>query len=244
MFGVLVNSVGVIVGCGIGLLLGKAVPERVGKLIMNGMALCIMYIGISGSLKGQNTLVLILSMASGALLGEFLDLDDKLHRFATRLERRFKKDGGQGSLAEAFATTTIIMCTGALAVIGPLETALNGDVWTLPSASGLVLFINSNSKIFAKATIDFIAAIIFGSTMGIGVALTSISLFVYQGFFALAGGLLAPLLSDYAIAEITCAGSVLLIGMGLNMLGLTKLKIMNLLPAVFMPMLLCLVIRG
>jgi uncharacterized membrane protein YqgA involved in biofilm formation len=219
--------VGVIIGCGIGLLLGKAVPERVGKLVMSGMALCIMYIGVSGAIKGQNTLVLILSVAIGAVIGELLDLDAKLNRFARRLERRFKKDGQQGSLSEAFVTTTIIMCTGALAVIGPLQAALNGD----------------NSKIFAKAAIDFIAAIIFGSTMGIGVALTSISLFVYQGFFALAGGLLAPLLSDYAIAEITCAGSVLLIGLGLNMLGLAKLKIMNLLPAVFLPMLLCQIIK-
>jgi uncharacterized membrane protein YqgA involved in biofilm formation len=226
MFGVLVNSVGVIIGCGLGLLLGKAVPQRVGKLVMSGMALCIMYIGISGALKGQNTLVLILSLASGAAIGELLDLDAKLKRFANLLERRFKKDGQQGSLADAFVTTTIIMCTGALAVIGPLQAALNGD----------------NSKIFAKAAIDTIAAVIFGSTMGPGVALTAVSLFVYQGFFALTGGLLAPLLSDYAIAEITCAGSVLLLGMSLNMLGLTKLKIMNLLPAVFMPMLLCLII--
>jgi uncharacterized membrane protein YqgA involved in biofilm formation len=227
MFGVLLNSVGVIIGCGIGLLLGKTVPQRMGKLIMEGLALVIMYIGVSGALAGQNTLVLILSLALGAVVGELLDLDSQLHRFANRLEGRIKKDGRQGSLAEAFVTTTIIMCTGALAVIGPLQAALNGD----------------NRTIFAKAAIDSIAAIIFSSTMGIGVALTSVSLFVYQGFFAITGGLLAPLLSDYAIGEITCAGSVLLIGIGLNMLGLTKLKIMNLLPAVFMPMLLCLIIK-
>jgi len=226
MFGVLVNSIGVIVGCGIGLLLGKAMPQHMGKLIMEGIALVIMYIGISGALSGQNALVLILSMVLGAVLGAFLDLDGKLHRLANYLEQRIKKRGQQNSLAEAFVTTTIIMCTGAMAVIGPLQSTLAGD----------------NSTIFAKATIDSIAAIIFSSTMGAGVALTSISLFVYQGFFALAGGLLEPVLSNYAIAEITCAGSVLLIGLGLNMLGLTKLKIMNLLPAVFMPMLLCLII--
>jgi len=226
MFGVLVNSVAVIIGCGIGLLLGKAVPERVGKLVMNGMALCVIYIGISGALKGQNALVLIISIALGAALGELLDLDARLNRFANNLEKRFQKSGGQMSLAEAFITTTIIMCAGALAVIGPLRAGLSGD----------------NSVIYTKTTIDFIGAIIFSTTMGPGVALTSISLLIYQGFFALAGGLLSPLLSDYAIAEITCAGSVLLVGLGLNMLGLTKLKIMNLLPAVFMPMLLCLVI--
>ena len=226
MIGVFVNSVAVIVGCGIGLLLGKAVPKRMGKLIMQGIALVIIYIGIHEALKGQNTLVLILSMVLGAVVGELLDLDDKLNKFANRLERRFKKDGQQGSFAEAFVTTTVIMCTGTLAVLGPLQATLNGD----------------NSTIFAKTTLDFISSIIFGSTMGIGVALTSISLFVYQGFFALAGTLLAPVLSDYTIAEITCAGSVLLIGMGLNMLGLTKLKMMNLLPAVFMPILLCQII--
>ena len=226
MLGVLVNSVGVIIGCGIGLLLGKAVPVNVGKRIMEGIALVIMYIGISGALAGQNTLVLILSMVLGAAVGELADLDAKLHAFANRLERLVTKNGKQGSLGEAFVTTTVIMCTGALAVIGPLQSALTGD----------------NSKIFAKATIDSIAAIIFGSTMGIGVALTSVSLFVYQGFFAIAGVWLRPVLSDYTIAEMTCAGSVLLIGLGLNMLGLTKIKIMNLLPAVFMPMLLCLII--
>jgi uncharacterized membrane protein YqgA involved in biofilm formation len=227
MFGVVVNSIGVIVGCGIGLLLGKAIPQRVGKLIMEGMGLVIIYIGISGALKGQNALVLLLSVALGAILGELLDLDGKLNRFASRLERRFKKEGQQGSLAEAFVTTTVIMCAGSMAVIGPLQAALSGD----------------NSIILTKATIDSISAIIFSSTMGIGVALTSVSLFIYQGFFALAGGVLKSLLSDFAIAEITCAGSVLLIGMGLNMLGLTKLKMMNLLPAVFMPILLCLIIK-
>lgn len=227
MLGVVVNSILVVAGGIIGLLLGKAVPERVGKLVMNGMALCIIYIGVSGAMKGQNTLVLIISVAIGATLGELLDLDDKLNRFALRLEQRFKKEDGQGSIAEGFVTTTILMCTGALAVIGPLQAALNGD----------------NSYLFAKGTIDFVAAIIFSSTLGVGVLFTSVSLLIYQGFFALAGGWLAPLLSDYAIAEITCAGSVLLIGLGLNMLGLTRLKIMNLLPAVFMPILLCLIIK-
>jgi uncharacterized membrane protein YqgA involved in biofilm formation len=228
MFGVLINSIGVIIGCGIGLLLGKAMPQRVGKLIMEGIALAIMYIGIKGALDGQNTLVLILSIVLGAMVGALADLDGKLRSFGNYLERRIikGKDGRQGSVAEAFVTTTIIMCTGAMAVIGPLQATLTGD----------------NSTILAKAAIDSIAAIIFSSTMGIGVALTSISLFVYQGFFALAGGWLQPVLNEYARAEIACAGSVLMIGLGLNMLGLTKLKIMNLLPAVFMPMLLCLVI--
>ncbi|MCL1975198.1 MAG: DUF554 domain-containing protein [Firmicutes bacterium] len=228
MFGVTVNSLAVIVGCGLGLLLGKAVPQRVGKLVMQGFGLVILYIAFSGALAGQNTLVLILSIAFGAAIGELLDLDGKLNRFASRLERRFSKGEQQGGLAEAFVTTTIIMCTGALAVIGPLQAGLNGD----------------NSLIYAKTAIDFIAAIIFSTTMGIGVGFTAISLFVYQGFFAVAGGLLTPVLSEYAIAEITCAGSVLLIGLGLNMLGVTKLKIMNLLPAIFMPMLLCLVIKA
>lgn len=230
MLGVLANSVLVLVGGLLGVLLGKAVPQRVGDVIMKALGLCVIYIGVSGSLEGQNTLVLIISIVIGTFIGETLDLDGRLTRFANRMEQRFRKGGvqeGQKSLAEGFVTTTIIMCTGAMAILGPLQASLNGD----------------NSIIFAKATIDFVAAIIFASTMGLGVALTSVSLLIYQGFFALAGGLLSPLLTDYAVAEITCAGSMLLIGLGLNMLGLTKLKIMNLLPSIFMPILLCLIIK-
>ncbi|MDY3239354.1 MAG: DUF554 domain-containing protein [Anaerovoracaceae bacterium] len=225
MIGVLVNTLTVIVGSTIGLLFRKLIPEQWTDFIMKGIALCSLYIGIDGALEGTNTLVTIISIAVGALIGAALDLDDKLNRFASGLENRFKKEGSGGStIAEGFVTASLLFCIGAMTIVGSLQAGLTGD----------------NTMLYTKATLDFISSLIFAASLGIGVLFAAAFVLVFQGAIVLAAQAVSPFLTDYVVSEMTCAGSILIIALGLNILGVTNLKVMNFLPAIFLPIVLCL----
>lgn len=229
MLGTFVNAVAVIIGALIGVLLGRALPSRIGDSVMKGLALCILYIGISGALKGSNTLVLIISMVLGIIIGEALDLDRLLQKLGERVEARLggglaaisdTSDGESprgGKIAQGFVTASLMFCVGAMSIVGSLQSGLTGD----------------HTTIFIKSALDFTSAIIFASQLGIGVALSSVFIIAYQGSIVLLSHWIAPLLSDPVIAEMTCAGSVIIIGIALNMLGITKLKVMNFVPTIF-----------
>lgn len=224
MLGTIVNTVAVIIGAAIGMLLKKGLPEKLSDTMMKGLGLCTLYLGISGSLKGENSLILIISMVVGALIGEGIDLDAKLNQFGTWLENKFKsKEGGKVSIAEGFVSASLLFCVGAMTIVGSLQSGLQGN----------------HEMLFNKSMLDFVAAIIFASSMGVGVMLSAAFVFVYQGAITLAAQWVVPFLTDTIIAEMTCAGSVIIIGIGLNLLGITKLKVMNYVPAIFIPILLC-----
>ncbi len=225
MIGVLVNTLTVIVGSTIGLLFRKLIPEQWTDFIMKGIALCTLYIGIDGALEGTNTLVTIISIAVGALIGAALDLDDKLNRFASGLENRFKKEGSGGStIAEGFVTASLLFCIGAMTIVGSLQAGLTGD----------------NTMLYTQATLDFISSLIFAASLGIGVLFAAAFVLVFQGAIVLVAQAVSPFLTDYVVSEMTCAGSILIIALGLNILGVTNLKVMNFLPAIFLPIVLCL----
>ena len=225
MIGVLVNTLTVIVGSTIGLLFRKLIPEQWTDFIMKGIALCTLYIGIDGALEGTNTLVTIISIAVGALIGAALDLDDKLNRFASGLENRFKKEGSGGStIAEGFVTASLLFCIGAMTIVGSLQAGLTGD----------------NTMLYTKATLDFISSLIFAASLGIGVLFAAAFVLVFQGAIVLVAQAVSPFLTDYVVSEMTCAGSILIIALGLNILGVTNLKVMNFLPSIFLPIVLCL----
>lgn len=225
MISAVVNAAAVVVGSCIGLLLKKGIPERFSDFLMKGLGLCTLYIGFSGALEGENTIVLIISMVVGALIGEGIDLDEKLNRFGSFLESKFqKKEGGKVSIAEGFVTASLLFCVGAMTIVGSLQSGLTGN----------------HEMIFAKSMLDFVAAIIFASSLGIGVIFSAVFVLVYQGAIVLLAQWISPLLTDYTIGEMTCAGSVIIIALALNMLGITKIKVMNFVPAIFIPILLCL----
>ena len=191
---------------------------------MKGLALCTIYIGIDGALNGENTLVTILSMAIGAVIGVAADLDKHLNHFAEKLEQRFKKPGDTVSIAEGFVTASLLFCVGALTIVGALQAGLTGN----------------NDMLFTKSTLDFVSSLVFSASLGIGVLLAAVFVLVFEGAIVLLAQAAEPFLSDYVIGEMTCVGSILIIALGMNMLGVTKLKIMNYLPAIFVPILLCL----
>ncbi len=237
--GTILNSLAVLAGSAVGLALRAATRRSSGEvsanslggrlqtLIMQGMALCVLYIGISGCLKGQNALITILSVAMGAVVGELLDLDRRMRSLGdwvqSRTARLLPAGDGAPSVADGFVTAALLFCVGAMAIVGALENGLTGNFDTLK----------------AKSVLDGISAIVFASSLGIGVAFSAGAIFLYQGAISLLAGLLSPLLGDAVIAEMTCVGSLLIVALGLNMLNVTKIKVMNLVPAIFLPMLLC-----
>lgn len=227
MLGVIVNALAVIVGGSLGLLLKKGIPERVSSAVMAAIGLCTFYIGIDGVLQGNNTIVLIVSMVLGTIVGTFLDIDGAIGRLGKFVESKLKRGDGKTSVAEGFMTASLLFCIGAMTIVGSLNAGLNGD----------------NKVLFTKSLIDLISACMLASSLGIGVLFSSLCILVYQGSLVLLAELLQNVLTDTAIiAEITCAGSLMILGLGLNILGITKLKIADQLPAiVFVPFIYALV---
>ena len=221
--GTLVNSLTIIAGTVIGMLLGKFIPERMSDAVSKGVALCVLYIGIDGMLAGENTLVAIIATVIGAIIGELLRLDDRMHNLGDWVERRFAKNGTKGSISEGFVSASLLFCVGAMAIMGSLDSGLLRD----------------HSTLYAKSTLDGITSIVYGSTMGVGVALSAIPIFLYQGAIALGASFIEPFLTPEVIAEMKCVGSILITGLALNLLGLTKIKVVNYVPAIFLPILLC-----
>ncbi len=224
--GTLVNALGILVGGGVGLILHRlmqrGIPERFGDLVMKGIGLCTVYIAFEHLLDGSKTMVTILSMVLGALLGEWLDLDGKLQRLSLAVEKKMAK-GSSGSFAEGFLSATLLFCVGTMAVTGSLESGLS----------------NEHSILFAKAAMDSVIALIFASSLGVGVLFSSVSIFLYQGTITLLASVAKPFLGDAVIAEMNTVGSLLLFALSLDMMGIQKMKLMNFLPAIFLPILLC-----
>lgn len=217
MFGVIVNSLAVAVGGLIGILIGKGIPDKIKETVFTGLALCVMLIGISGAIKGQDTILVILSIVIGGIIGEIIDIDLRLRKLGDNLQSKFQ--GKHGKFSEGFVVSTLLMCIGAMAIVGSLESGLTGN----------------NSTLFAKSVIDGCSAIILSSTYGIGVVFTGVSIFIYQGLIALSAALIKGILVESVITNITAVGSLLILGLGFNMLNLTKIKVANLLPAVLVP---------
>lgn len=217
--GTLVNCLTIIGGCIIGLCIKGKVNEKVSTTVMQGLGLCSLYIGISGSLKCEEPIQLIVSMAVGALIGELIDIDKWLTKLGDYFENKFKKKDDKVSISEGFVTSSLLFCVGAMAIVGSLESGLNGD----------------NTTLYAKSVLDGVSSIIFSSTLGIGVFLSVFTVLIYQGSITLAASMLSGILSTSVITNMSVVGSVIIIGLGLNILGMTKIKVANLLPAIFIP---------
>ncbi|MBU5454938.1 DUF554 domain-containing protein [Caproiciproducens sp. MSJ-32] len=224
MLGTIINSVVIIIGSFIGLIIKGKISEKIRATVMNGLGLCTLYIGILGALEGENTLIMIISIALGALVGELIDIDAKLNDFGMAIERKISKNNNSISIAEGFVSATLLFCVGAMAIVGALESGLN----------------NNNSTLYAKSILDGISSIIFSSSLGIGVMLSSVSVFIYQGIIAFGANLLSQVLSDAAINNMTAVGSLLIVGLSFNILNITKIKISNLLPAMLIAVILSL----
>ena len=222
MLGVVVNSISVIVGGVIGLILNKGIPERLNKTIMDGIALVVIYMGISGALKGDNPLYVIICICIGGAIGELIDLDKRLNDLGEKIDKKLNKNKESkqnNNLAAGFVSASLLYCVGAMAVVGAIQSGLSGD----------------HSTLFAKSILDGVSSVFFAASMGFGVLLSSVGVFLYEGIIALGAGLLSGILKESVVTYMTCVGSILIFALGLNMLKSSNIKVANLLPAMFIP---------
>lgn len=221
MLGTIVNTIAILAGSLVGLFLKGGIPKRLDEAIMKALGLSVLFIGISGSLKCTETLLLIISLVLGVMIGELLDLDGVLNRIGQFIENQFKKySKHENGVAEGFVAASLLFCVGSMAIVGSIQSGL--------AANHEILFV--------KSMLDGITSIIYASTMGIGVAFSAVAVFLYQGVITLASGFLGSSLVESQITNIGAIGSVLIMALGLNMLEITHIKVANFLPAVFIPM--------
>ena len=218
--GALVNFITVVAGTLVGLVAGKFLNERIRAATMSAVALITIGIAVPGLMNSTKPLVPILSLVIGTVIGEALDIDRAVNRLGDNLQEKFK---GKGKITEGFVTGTLVFAVGAMTIMGSLDSGLKND----------------HTILIAKSVIDGISSIIFASTMGIGVAFAGVSVFVIEGGISLLASLVAPLLTEVVINEITFVGSLLILGISFNLLGVTKLKLLNMMPAMFLPLLFC-----
>jgi len=215
MLGVLVNTVAVLIGGMIGCFLKKGFPKRVADAILFALGLCIVYIGIDGMFEGSNPLILIVSIAIGTAIGTALDLDGKIHRAAHCIDSRFRRESGDGpSLADGMVSGSLLFCVGAMTIVGSLNAGF-GD----------------HTMLLIKSALDFVSAMMLSVSLGAGVMLSSVAVFLLQGAIALLAVVIRPHMGDALIGELTCTGSLMVTAIGLNMAGITKAKVADLLPA-------------
>ncbi len=221
MSGVLVNVATVLLGSTVGLVFKKGISKKYSDAVMIGIGLCTLFIGVSGMLKGQNVLVTIISMVLGAIVGTAVDIDGKLNSIGDIIQNKMKKENNSKvSIAEGFVTASLLFCVGAMTIIGSLEAGLKGD----------------NTTLFTKSILDLFSSMMLSASLGIGVMFAALFVLGFQGSLVLLSGLLENVLSEAAIAEITCAGSLMILALGLNLMGITKIKVANYFPAlIFAP---------
>lgn len=223
MIGTLINVAAILVGAALGLVLRRGMKPLVSQTVMQGVGLSVVLIGLSGALETENTLLVILSMVLGGVAGSLLDIQARMDRLGQWAQRRLSRggEGADNTFAQGFVTASLVFCVGAMAVVGALDSGIRGD----------------HSTLISKSALDGVAAAVFASSMGVGVMLSAVPVLVYQGLIALLGTVVAPLLSDSVITEMSAVGGLLIAAIGLNMVLDKDIKVANLLPAILVPFL-------
>ena len=225
MLGTIVNVITIIIGSLVGILLKKGIKDEYKETIMNGIGLAVLIIGISGGIKSNNTVLVIASIVLGSLIGEIIGIENKLDQLGNRMEKKFGK--GDSNFSRGFVTASLVYRIGAMAIVGSLESGLSGNHETL----------------FAKSMLDGISAIIFASTLGIGVAFSAIPVFIYQGAITLLANSVKGILTPEVVLEMSAVGGILILAIGINILGIKKIKVGNMLPAIFIPIIYYLIVK-
>ena len=247
LLGTTINALSVVVGALIGVILSKVLSKssrlaELPQVALKAISLCVIFLGIQGAFDSEKPLVLILSLVTGSIIGTILNIDGGLQKLGTYVEKKFVRnqlppqemfelddETAQKNVARAFVSTTLACCVGALTIKAAMESGVSGG--------------SEQTFMYAKIVLDFVTAVVFASSFGFGAALAAIPIMLYQGTLELLFNLAGPIMSEYMINEMSAAGSIIIIALGLNMLGASKVKIANLIPAMFMPILFCLIIK-
>lgn len=219
LLGTIVNALLIIIGTLLGKFLHR-IPERMKGTVMQAIGLAVMVLGLQMGFKSSNFLIVILSLVFGTVIGEYFDLDRKLNNLGNWLENKIGNQNGHGSISQGFVTATLIFVIGAMAIIGALDSGIRGD----------------HDVLYTKAIIDGFTALILTTTLGIGVIFSAVPVFFYQGTIALFATQIDRLVPEELlqnfIVEMTATGGVMIFAIGLNLIGLTKIRVANLLPAI------------
>ena len=234
MLGPLVNALVIVVCSLVGCFLIKGIPARFEEHIRKAIGIAIIFVGIRGALANEDTLLLIMSILIGAVVGELVDIDKRMNRLGQWVERKFGMDsppkeaapetpaGGkrQRGFAKGFVSASILFCSGAMAIVGSMQSGLEGN----------------HELLFTKSVLDGTISLIFGATFGIGVAFSAVPVLLYQGGIALASMAASQHLTPDIIREMSAVGSLVIAGIGFNFLEIREIKVANLVPAVFVPL--------
>lgn len=218
MLGTIVNVGAIIFGGIIGLLLKGGLPDRFRNSLMQALALSLMIIGIMGAIKTSDSILVLICLVVGTIIGEAINIDKRLEMFGDKVKNSFSKDG-DSKFAEGFITGSLVYCVGAMAIVGTINSVMQGD----------------NSILYTKAVLDSILALLFTSIYGVSTIFGAITVLVYQGALLILAGVIAPFLSAAAITEMGAVGGVLIFGVGINVMEIKHIKVANMLPAIFLP---------
>jgi uncharacterized membrane protein YqgA involved in biofilm formation len=219
LLGTFVNCIAIIAGSLLGMLLRSGIPSQYKRTIIQALGLAVILIGLKGALQTEAILLIIFSLVIGSVLGELLRIEDRLESLGQWFETRLDRAGN--GIAKGFVTASLVYCVGSMAIVGSLESGLAGNHQTL----------------FAKSVLDGVSAIIFASSLGAGVLLSSVSVLLYQGGLTLGAAFIKQFLIPSTVSQMSAVGGLLIMAIGINLLEIQRIRVANMLPAVFMPLL-------
>ena len=222
ILGALSNAIAVLIGGTIGSVMKRGLPKKYGDAIIQALSIFTFGMGMMFFLKSKEIMVLVISLALGTFLGEWINIEKRLEGFGDSIQKRMKNVGG--NFSEGFVTTSLIFCVGSMAIMGAMQSGLTGN----------------HEVLFVKSALDVITSLIFASAMGVGVAFSSISVLIYEGGLSLVVVVVVSYLSTAVVDEMTAVGGVLLMGLSLSILEIKKIRAGNMLPAMFFPIIIML----
>jgi uncharacterized membrane protein YqgA involved in biofilm formation len=218
MVGTLINVATVVAGSGAGLLVGSRLPERIRQTVLSGLGLMTLVIGMSMALQTRNPLLMLASLLLGGVIGELLGLEERLQALGRYLETRVSGHSGEGSaFVKGFVTASLVFCVGPMTILGSIQDGLTGNYTLLA----------------IKATLDGFASLAFSASLGIGVMFAALTVLVYQGALTLGAGLVKAVLTEAMITEMTAVGGTMILGIGLLLLDLKRVRVASFLPGLF-----------
>ena len=213
MTGTLINAVAILIGSTIGILLNAKLPERFIKIVFQGIGLFTLFIGVYMAMETENLFLMIISIVLGGIIGEGINIEKFANKFGDRIKNKFKSNNS--GFSEGFVTAFLLFCMGSVSILGSIEEGLG----------------NEPNLLLAKAVMDGVSSIALAAAFGVGVTFSIIPLVIYQGGLTLLAAYFGNYFSEIIITELTAVGGLMLIGLGINVLGIKQLKILNMIPA-------------
>lgn len=221
VLGTIVNALAILAGAFFGKWAGKFLKEEMQQFVMQAIGLGVILVGLKMAMITEKIIVALISLMLGVIIGELLAIEEKLSKMGSSLEKLVSKGGeGESNFVKGFVSASLLYCVGAMAIMGSLESGLTGN----------------HTILYAKSLLDGATAIILASSLGLGVAFSALSVFIYQGSLTLLAKWVGAYLTEAVVNEMTAVGGLLIFSIGLDMLGIKKLRVGNLLPAIFVAM--------